>query len=287
MRALFIGFLFHVALFADTLPEFVPMNEEFKVRWETFAEGRTFAPFYEGKSDKEIETEFSKLHKTRLNIWNTPSYERAQWLIDEDHIRVPICAAFAFNNAYPLYNSSTIRLANRTTIACEGPRSKDVPHFFDMCKHCSVTHLVRLTGSFDGWTKKCHSYWEDRIEIASDCAKMNIGTCEDSHLIKVYHMDRWRDLDGVDPEELLDLVLEVRRSLAQTGGNLAVHCSAGVGRTGTFLAALAIVDTIDQHLPLSIEEIVYQISLQRVYSVTKLKQYATLYRLAEAYLKRG
>ncbi len=57
----------------------------------------------------------------------------------------------------------------------------------------------------------------------------------------------------------------------------------GVGRTGTFLAALTIVDAIDKQSSFSIEEIVYRLSLQRVHSVCKASQYITLYRMAESY----
>ncbi|MEI6531490.1 MAG: protein-tyrosine phosphatase family protein, partial [Chlamydiota bacterium] len=80
------------------------------------------------------------------------------------------------------------------------------------------------------------------------------------------------------------LVLKVRKAVREKDGLLAIHCSSGVGRTGTFMAALAIVDAIDKREPFSIEELVCRLSLQRFHSVGKPSQYITLHRLAEEYV---
>jgi protein tyrosine phosphatase len=115
---------------------------------------------------------------------------------------------------------------------------------------------------------------------------LNIPIASDIYSIRAFDMAYWRDNQGVDPDQLLALVLQVREEVANIHGLVTIHCSAGVGRTGTFLAALAIVDVIDQGKILSIEEIVYKLSLQRVHSVGKFTQYITLHRLAESYLRR-
>ena len=59
-----------------------------------------------------------------------------------------------------------------------------------------------------------------------------------------------------------------------------------MGRTGTFLAALAILDAIDTAESFSIQEIVYRLSLQRIYAVSTPGQYITLHRMAEYYLSK-
>lgn len=262
------------------------VKTQIETRWEAFQENRKFQPFQPGRSDAELKQEFEALQETRLLIWSTPGYEFAQNLIDADLIRAPGCIAFDFNNTVPNYNASTIYLGNRYSIACEGPRSKDIPKFFQLLTSQHVTHLVRLTSSYEGWSKKCHPYWDGYIQQTDERAYLNISTDTGVYSLQAFHMDHWRDHFGVDPEQLLALVLEIKEGLDKEKGLLAVHCSAGVGRTGTFLASLAIVDAIDQQTPFSIEEIVFRLSLQRIHSVAKPGQYITLHRLAESYLQK-
>lgn len=256
-------------------------------RWQTFQQGKEFKLFQAGKSDSVLEKEFEDIHKTRQVMWKTVEYETAQNLISDDLIRAPGCGAFTFNNTVPYFNASTMHLGNKRYIACEGPRSKDIPNFFKMLKELHVTHLVRLTDSFEGETKKCHPYWEGYLSAYSEgegYLKAPVGT--DTYSVRAFDMAYWRDHQGIEPDKLLSLVLKVRQEVTGVNGLLAVHCSAGVGRTGTFLAALAIVDAIDQGKPFSIEEITYRLSLQRPHSVAKSTQYITLHRVAELYSKQ-
>jgi|GEM_PF-2929878 len=142
--------------------------------------------------------------------------------------------------------------------------------------------------SYEGVAKKCHPYWEGLLFPESDGAwRLEIPSERGAHSIRAYDLAHWRDHQGIAPAELLDLILKIRGELEEIQGLLAVHCSAGVGRTGTFLAALAIVDAIDRDELFSVEEIVYRLSLQRIQSVAKAPQYVTLHRLAELYLSKG
>lgn len=265
---------------------FTIVHDQVKDRWHAFQTNRIFKPFEPGKSDSILEEEFETIRSTRSLIWITSGYELAQHLIANDLVRAPGCVAFAYNNTIPYYNASTMCLSDQYHIACEGPRSKDIPKFFNLLKTHQVTHLVRLTDSYEGDTKKCHPYWEGCLTESFDGKQqLNIPTENGTYPVRAFDMAYWRDNQGVDPHQLLALVLQVRQELTDSNGLLLVHCSAGVGRTGTFLAALAIVDAIDRGEPLSIEEIVYRLSLQRVHSVGKSSQYITLHRLSESYIR--
>ncbi len=276
--------LFIVSLCAAQSESYIAARSQAESRWEAFKAKKEFTFFKPGRSDEELQVEFENLYKTRDFLWTTPGYELAEHLIAADLIRAPGCAAFAFNNTVPYYNASTISLGDKDYIACEGPRSKDVPKFFNLLASQHVTHLVRLTSSYEGWTKKCHPYWDGLIKETNGVAYLNIPTETGGYSLQTFHMDHWRDNRGVDPKELLAFALQIREGLSKDNGLLAVHCSAGVGRTGTFLASLAIIDAIDKGVPFSIEEIVYRLSLQRIHSVGKLAQYITLHRVAELYL---
>lgn len=275
------------SLQANLLESRACVKAQVESRWEAFQADREFKEFKPGRSDAELKEEFENIHNTRLSIWATAGYEFAQNLIAEDLVRAPGCAAFDFNNTVPYYNASTICLGDHCYIACEGPRSKDIPKFFHLLTSQHVTHLVRLTSSYEAWAKKCHPYWDGFIKESNGKAYLNIPTDTGGvYSVQIFHMDHWRDHQGVDPEELLALALQTREELNKDDSLALVHCSAGVGRTGTFLASLAIIDAIDQGFPFSIEEIVYRLSLQRVHTVAKFSQYITLHRLAESYLNQ-
>ncbi len=263
-----------------------PQIDAIASRWQLFQQNREFTPFAAGKSDAELTMEFKTVDMARRLIWQTPEYELARHLIDDDLIRAPGCVAFDYNNTIPYYNASNIYLNGHYYIACEGPRSKDTPKFFHLLQSYGVTHLVRLTDSYEGQVKKCHPYWDGKMSISADGQNfLNIPSAEEAYQVCAYKLSHWRDHQGIDPKELLALALQIRAELNETQGLLAVHCSAGVGRTGTFLASLAILDAVDLKKPFSIEEIVYKLSLQRIHCVAKAGQYITLHRLAEIYLQ--
>ena len=264
------------------------IKEQVDLRWNEFKSNREFRPFRAGRSDEELNQEFENLRLTRKEVWKTPGYEIAQYLLEEDHVRAPNCVAFAYNNTDPNYNASTLQLNGRTYLASEGPRSKDVPNFFKLLEEQGVTHVVRLTDSYEGELKKCHPYWEGCLRKLSEGeGLLDIPVNqEEIRTLHAYDMAYWKDNSGIDPSLLLDQVLNVRKEIQDPKSLLLVHCSAGVGRTGTFLASIAILDAIDRNEPFSIEEITYYLSLQRVNSVAQPPQYVTLHRLAEIYLQR-
>ncbi len=246
--------------------------DAYQARWKAFARHRVFTPFKRGRSDEELQEEFYEISSTRFNLWNEQEYAVSEELFSNDTIRAKNCAAFAYNNTASYYNASTIYLGGKSYVACEGPRKKTVPHFFKLLNFTKTTHLVRLTPAYEGTLEKCYPYWEN--------------LCEDTYLclgetkIRLFIMENWKDNRGVSPQELLDIALQVKKE--SKNGFLTVHCSAGVGRTGTFLAALAILDATKS--PFSIEEIVYRLAVQRKNCVGEAAQYITLYRLAETIL---
>lgn len=276
-------FLFPYTLFS--VESFSSIKVQIDNRWQIFQANRNFILFEPGRSDREIANEFEKVRRLRTAEWRKPHYQFAHHLFTSDLIRSPGNCAFAYNNTVAFYNASTMCLNGRGYIACEGPRSKDLTNFFSLLTSQNVTHLVRLTDSHEGTIEKCHPYWKGISETNPEGQTyLKIPTeINGVHFVRSYDMAYWKDNEGIDPNRLLEMVLQVRQDLVSSNGLLLAHCSAGVGRTGTFLASLAIVEAMDKDEPFSIEEIVLRLSLQRVNSVGKCCQYTTLYRLAEAY----
>ena len=67
------------------------------------------------------------------------------------------------------------------------------------------------------------------------------------------HYVGWPDFGApTDPEPIISLVKEMRRMIATTKKsekiNVLVHCSAGVGRTGTLITLYKMMETLDSQL---------------------------------------
>jgi protein tyrosine phosphatase len=270
-----------------TNDHFKQVKKEIDIRWQNFQKNKTFKLFKPKRSNASLKKEFKDICLTRISIWKAPEYKYASQLIENDQTRVLKCTAFDYNNTVSYYNASTICIKNKFYIACEGPRAKDVFNFFHFLTTHPITHIVRLTSACEGKTEKCHPYWQGLFNKTSDgYGYLNIPKKTDIHSIRAFDISYWKDNKGIAPDKLLNVVLHVKQELDNTKSLPVIHCSAGVGRTGTFIAALAIIDAIDKNESFSIEEIVYRLSLQRVYSVAKADQYVSLYRLAELYLKK-
>ncbi|KHN78773.1 Receptor-type tyrosine-protein phosphatase epsilon [Toxocara canis] len=67
-------------------------------------------------------------------------------------------------------------------------------------------------------------------------------------------------------------------------GPIVVHCSAGIGRTGTYCALDYATDKITAASPLSIPKVVKEIRNQRLHSVQSMLQYLYLHVCLLEYL---
>lgn len=274
---------------------FAQAAEDFQIRWETFAQDRAFTPWTPNRSATSIAEEFERLHALRREIWfleeghSHPDYKTADELILYDRVRAPDCIPFEYNKACSYYNGSLIQVGARRFVALMAPREKDLFAFFHLLHDAPLAALVRLTPAQEGTLSKCYPYWEEREAEQN----LQIPHPEKPLLTLPYFaLEGWLDNRGISPETLLQFVQKVR-SFWDSSRPLAVHCTNGVGRTGTFIAALLLLDEIDrqlqtgvasQDIKVSVEETVLRLSLQRFFMCGQISQYETLYRLLELYL---
>jgi|JI6StandDraft_1071083.scaffolds.fasta_scaffold03735_19 protein tyrosine phosphatase len=101
----------------------------------------------------------------------------------------------------------------------------------------------------------------------------------------------WQDF-GVPSKSSYDIVKELCDVMIRTvadGKGIVIHCSAGIGRTGTILAivdAMRIINAGD-FADLSIFKLVYNLRMHRYGSVQTVKQYQFIYAFLREYIKRG
>eukprot|EP00045_Choanoeca_perplexa_P010134 m.101447 g.101447 ORF g.101447 m.101447 type:complete len:378 (+) comp15169_c0_seq1:1169-2302(+) len=148
--------------------------------------------------------------------------------------------------------------APKRFIAAQGPKPETLSDFWRMWWEQQSQVIVMMTGLQENGRIKCHRYWPEPAQTMDD--ERFILTCIDAvdydfyilstlelkekstgKTLRLMHFwyTNWPD-HGVPDEtwHVIKFVLTVRSHAAKYpgAGPLVVHCSAGIGRTGTFIA---------------------------------------------------
>ena len=157
----------------------------------------------------------------------------------------------------------------RKFIATQGPQTATVNDFWHMIWQKNVSFIIMLAKLIEDGKKKCAQYWPKEIdtnvmyesvtviftreEEFADFSVRHFTISKDGNTrqVKMYHFTSWPD-QGI-PQSAMTMVSfieTVRNQLTNTSQfPLVVHCSAGVGRTGTFIALWNLMDSArDQHM---------------------------------------
>lgn len=151
--------------------------------------------------------------------------------------------------------------ANRQYILCQGPLEITVSHFWLMVWEQQSKAILMLNKIIEKKAIKCHMYWpakigpEHKLDLKDAGLKITYLTCENyknfskrvfrvtdtesgkSRDVLQFHYMTWPDF-GVptSPIAFLQFLKQVRDSgaLDEDAGPPVIHCSAGIGRSGTF-----------------------------------------------------
>ncbi|XP_019860969.1 PREDICTED: receptor-type tyrosine-protein phosphatase F-like [Amphimedon queenslandica] len=152
----------------------------------------------------------------------------------------------------------------RAYIATQGPLPSTFDDFWRMTWEQNSHVIVMLTQLVERGRTKCHRYWpgaqpevygEINVDMLSETEKSDwivrkfkITKEKRSRTITHYQFVSWPD-HGVPDEAgpALDFVREVHEVASSAFGPVIVHCSAGVGRTGTFIALGTLLQHIKDH----------------------------------------
>ena len=86
--------------------------------------------------------------------------------------------------------------------------------------------------------------------------------------ITQYHFTDWPDFGvPLDASSMLKFVRQVRSATSPTHGPIMVHCSAGVGRTGTFIAIDVMLQKMAAKENLNVPEFVCRMRAQRAFMI--------------------
>ncbi|XP_071408259.1 phosphatidylinositol phosphatase PTPRQ isoform X1 [Pithys albifrons albifrons] len=182
-------------------------------------------------------------------------------------------------------------------IATQGPLPGTVGDFWRMVWETRAKTLVMLTQCFEKGRIRCHQYWpEDNkpvtvfgdivitklvedIQIDWTIRDLKIERHGDCMMVRQCNFTSWPE-HGV-PETtapIIHFVKLIRASRAHDNTPMVVHCSAGVGRTGVYIALDHLTQHVNDHDFVDIYGLVAELRSERMCMVQNLAQYIFLHQ---------
>ncbi|XDV25376.1 hypothetical protein PO909_029300 [Leuciscus waleckii] len=193
-------------------------------------------------------------------------------------------------------------------IATQGPLPGTKDDFWRMVWERNVHSLVMVTQCVERGMVKCDRYWpidseplyygDVVVQLLSEkvLPEWTIRdfkiSCEGQlrypRMVRQFHYTIWPD-HGVPEttQSLIQFVRIVRDYIDRTTspGVTAVHCSAGVGRTGTFIVLDRVLKQLDRNCTVDIYGCVSDLRLHRSYMVQTECQYAYIHQCVRDVLR--
>uniref|UniRef100_A0A2R9B4U9 Receptor-type tyrosine-protein phosphatase C n=1 Tax=Pan paniscus TaxID=9597 RepID=A0A2R9B4U9_PANPA len=197
----------------------------------------------------------------------------------------------------------------RKYIAAQGPRDETVDDFWRMIWEQKATVIVMVTRCEEGNRNKCAEYWPSMEEgtraFGDVVVKINQHKrCPDYIIQKLNIVNKkekatgrevthiqftsWPD-HGVpeDPHLLLKLRRRVNAFSNFFSGPIVVHCSAGVGRTGTYIGIDAMLEGLEAENKVDVYGYVVKLRRQRCLMVQVEAQYILIHQALVEYNQFG
>ena len=243
---------------------------------------------YHLANNAEFDRQYSTFRKTFIHDVSTGSHinnkpkNRFANIIPYEHSRVRL--TFTGEHSSDYINACYVDGYHRkqTYIASQGPMPHTLIDFWRMIWEKNIDHIVALTKVMEAAKRKCEQYWpENETDMCEfDMIQVTLKKCErytsyDIRMMEIthaeyseartviqFHYTVWPD-HGVPifSSSLISFINHTKEyndpKTARTP--MLVHCSAGVGRTGTFI----VLDYFMEHLKEDIDKInIYRLVAQ-------------------------
>ncbi|CAN0196397.1 unnamed protein product [Lampetra fluviatilis] len=190
--------------------------------------------------------------------------------------------------------------SSREYIAAQGPLAGTREDFWRMVWEQKVNQIVMLTNCVERGQPKCECYWPmditpvrygdiglvmewDKPSPEWTIRHLLVKNHKTDEMRPLYHFHftAWPDHGVPDTTDSLTNFVRIFRTHVNTtnkGGPIVVHCSAGVGRTGTFISLDHLLQDIDKKPEIDIYGIVHNMRMSRVLMVQTEMQYIFIHK---------
>lgn len=182
-------------------------------------------------------------------------------------------------------------------ICAQGPMESTVNDFWRMIWEQHLEIIVMLTNLEEYNKSKCAKYWPEKISDAKQFGEITVkfgaerkmgdylvrnldvtrrngaGNDEDEERRQItqYHYLVWKDFMAPEhPHGIIKFVRQINAVYSVQRGPILVHCSAGVGRTGTLVALDSLIQQLEEEDQVSIFNTVCDLRHQRNFLVQSL-----------------
>jgi len=204
------------------------------------------------------------------------------------------------------YIDGEIPGAQRAYICCQAPLHNTLTHFWLMVWENESSVIVMLTRLVEGQKEKAVAYWPEMEGTSRQFARFRV-TLEkqrslsthlkirtlrvekegEERVITQFHYTEWPDFGRpASTQTIRELIaaLDVQRlkgQLAGLRGPIVAHCSAGVGRAGTFVAIHSSLEKMKytRSLEVNVENTVLALRRCRPGMVQSPEQYKFIYEV--------
>lgn len=186
--------------------------------------------------------------------------------------------------------------SKREYIVSQGPLPSTRDDFWRMIWEQNIRNIVMLTRCTEKGREKCDHYWPPHsdamfygdLQVAVltetrfpswSITEMKIAYGNVTRPIRHFHFTAWPDFGVPErPQSLIKFVRIVRDQMIRECGPMLVHCSAGVGRSGTFIVLDRLLQEIKERDTVDIFSIVHDLRKERVWMVQTEQQYVCVHQ---------
>ncbi|XP_056020209.1 uncharacterized protein LOC125669227 isoform X2 [Ostrea edulis] len=178
----------------------------------------------------------------------------------------------------------------KSYIAAQGPLVNTIDDFWWMVWNENCGKIIMLTNLIEDEKVKCIQYWPETDKMDAGILTVEVVDVEnfadftirtlslkngkEDRIVRQFHFTAWPD-KGVPlyASSLVHFHSKVKNTASQSKGPLVVHCSAGIGRTGTFIALDYLIQQAKETNCIDVVECVETLRRQRINMVQTMEQF--------------
>ncbi|XP_064476701.1 receptor-type tyrosine-protein phosphatase kappa-like [Ornithodoros turicata] len=256
-------------------------------------------PFHvqRGQENGKLKEEYMSVGRGQLHPWEiakrpeNKSKNRYGNILPYDHSRVVLSRICDPDSDYINANYVPGHKNPRRYIATQGPKPVTIADFWRMVWEENSCKIVMLTNLKEQEKVKCEQYWPEsiqkhgeitvrteKIETYVDFVVREFSVTNEkegsTRQVVQFHFTTWPD-HGVPvyPDAMQPFMKRVREFRHTDSNPIIVHCSGGIGRTGTFILVDSMMDQSEAEGQVNLMAQLRAVRQNRINLVESLDQY--------------